>query len=178
MKPATFCHKYINIISSHSTRGRGYVKTIGGHRHRSQCRRYPTSDIDICYSDIGDKYVGLRNVIPISTSEFIPISDIEVKNILPCKFVPGTPGMASELYNSMLLRLFVQIRMSDIGYRKKLYSISDIMSDSALSVRYRKFRYQAQSDIANHGYQIKCPLMVKTLHCLEAATHFQALVSS
>jgi hypothetical protein len=29
--------------------------------------RYPTStDIDICYSDIGDKYVGLKNVIPIS----------------------------------------------------------------------------------------------------------------
>ncbi len=40
--------------------------TIGGHRHRSQCRQYPISDIDICYSDIGDKYVGLKNVIPIS----------------------------------------------------------------------------------------------------------------
>jgi hypothetical protein len=40
--------------------------TIGGHRHRSQCRRYPTSDINICYSDIGEKYVGLTNVIPIS----------------------------------------------------------------------------------------------------------------
>ncbi len=39
---------------------------IGGHRHRSQCRRYPTSDIDICYSDIGDKNVGLKNDIPIS----------------------------------------------------------------------------------------------------------------
>jgi uncharacterized Fe-S cluster-containing protein len=42
------------------------VVTIGGHRHRSQCRRYPTSDIDICYSDIEDKYVGLKKVIPIS----------------------------------------------------------------------------------------------------------------
>jgi hypothetical protein len=40
-------------------------KLIGGHRHRSQCRRYPTSYIDICYSDIEDKYVGLKNVIPI-----------------------------------------------------------------------------------------------------------------
>jgi hypothetical protein len=28
--------------------------------------RHPTSDIDICYSDIGDKYVGLKNVILIS----------------------------------------------------------------------------------------------------------------
>jgi hypothetical protein len=52
---------------------------IGGHRHRSRCRRYTTSDIDICYSDIGDKDVGLKNGIPISTSEFIRISDIEEK---------------------------------------------------------------------------------------------------
>ncbi len=29
------------------------------------------------------------------------------------------------------------------------------MSDSALSVRYQKFRYQAQSDIADHGYPTK-----------------------
>jgi hypothetical protein len=43
--------------------------------------RYPISDIDICYSDIGEKYVGLKNVIPISTSEIIPISDIEENNI-------------------------------------------------------------------------------------------------
>ncbi len=33
------------------------------------------------------------------------------------------------------------------------------MSDSTLSVRYRKFRYQAQSDIADHGYRTKCPPM-------------------
>ncbi len=39
---------------------------IGGHRHRSQCQRNPISDIDICYSDIVDRYVGLKNVIPIS----------------------------------------------------------------------------------------------------------------
>jgi hypothetical protein len=31
------------------------------------------------------------------------------------------------------------------------------MSDSALSVRFRKFRYQAQSDIADDGYRTKCP---------------------
>ncbi len=42
-----------------------FVTGIGGHRHRSQCRRYPTSDIVICYSDIGDKYVGLKNITPI-----------------------------------------------------------------------------------------------------------------
>jgi hypothetical protein len=64
-----------------------YVFFIGGHRHRSQCRQYLTSDINICYSDIGDKYVGLKNVIPIigsvviSTSELILISDIEENKI-------------------------------------------------------------------------------------------------
>jgi UDP-2,3-diacylglucosamine pyrophosphatase LpxH len=49
---------------------------IEGHRHRSACRQYPTSDIDICYSDIGDNYVGLKNVIPIL--EVFPDIDIRV----------------------------------------------------------------------------------------------------
>ncbi len=34
------------------------------------------------------------------------------------------------------------------------------MSESILSVWYRKFRYQAQSDIADHGYRTKCPPMI------------------
>jgi hypothetical protein len=55
--PTTFT--YGRKISRH------IAKNIGGHRHRSQCRQYPISDIDICYPDIGDKYVGLKNVIPI-----------------------------------------------------------------------------------------------------------------
>ncbi len=38
----------------------------GGHRHRPLCRRYPTPDIDISYSDIGTKNVGLNPFIPIS----------------------------------------------------------------------------------------------------------------
>jgi hypothetical protein len=41
------------------------------------------SDIDICYSNIGRKYVRLKifilmSVVPISTSESIPISDIKI----------------------------------------------------------------------------------------------------
>jgi hypothetical protein len=44
------------------------------------------------------------------------------------------------------------------------------MSDSALSVRYRKFRYQAQSDIADHGYRTKCPPMVTALESDEVVT--------
>jgi hypothetical protein len=42
------------------------LKIIGGHRHQPSCRRYPTSDIDISYSDIGTKYVELNPFIPIS----------------------------------------------------------------------------------------------------------------
>ncbi len=39
---------------------------IGGHRHQPSCRQYLTSDIDISYSDIGTKYVGINPLIPIS----------------------------------------------------------------------------------------------------------------
>ncbi len=41
------------------------------------------SDIDIRYSEIGRKYVGLKTVIPISTSEFIPIYDVYTVLIIP-----------------------------------------------------------------------------------------------
>jgi hypothetical protein len=51
----------------------------------------------------------------------------------------------------------VGYRISDIRYN--FIPISDIMSDSTLSVRYLKFGYQAQSDIADHGYRTKCPPM-------------------
>jgi hypothetical protein len=97
------------VISAHSDFN-WTEQCIGGHRHQSQCRRYPISDIDICYSDIGDKYVGLKNVIPISevfryirTSEFIPISDIVGRNIPPCRFDPAPIEMVSERYNTKLL---------------------------------------------------------------------------
>jgi hypothetical protein len=51
-------------------------------------------DIDICYSDIGDKYVGLKTIIligsvPISTSEFVTISDIKEKKL--CHPVDSNP---------------------------------------------------------------------------------------
>jgi hypothetical protein len=121
--------------------------TIGGHRHRSQCRRYPTSDINICYSDIGDKYVGLKNVIPISEvfryrhQSSFRYPTLKKKKISACRFEPTTLRMVSERYDTKLLWLPKQFRMSDI--RENFIPISYIMSDSALSVRYRKFRYQA-----------------------------------
>ncbi len=71
------------------------IRTGGIERRRCMVHRWAStsisisaiSDIDICYSHIGDKYFGLKNVIPnigsvpISTSEFIPISDIEENKI-------------------------------------------------------------------------------------------------
>jgi hypothetical protein len=100
---------------------------IGGHRHRSQCRRYPISDIDICYSDIGDKYVGLKNVIPISEvfryrhQSSFRYPTLKKKYIPPRRLQPATYGLISEYFNTELLRLIVINWMSDIGYRIKLY---------------------------------------------------------
>jgi hypothetical protein len=39
---------------------------IGGRDIKYFCRRYPISDIDIAYSDIGQKFVGLKASSPIS----------------------------------------------------------------------------------------------------------------
>ncbi len=94
------------------------ITTIGGHWHRSQCQRYPTSDIDICYSDIGDKYVGLKNVIPISEVfryqkcsdiDIRAHSDIEEKNISSCRIESTSLGTLSERYNTKLLCLSICI---------------------------------------------------------------------
>ncbi len=130
------------------------------------------SDIDICYSDIGDKYVRLQTVIPISGCSDIDIrvhSDVRhSQNIInasgesnPRPLRKKASAIPFSCHTSPQLR-----GMSDIGYRIKLHSDIDIMSDSALSVRYRRFRYQAQSDIADYGYRTKCPPMVFTIHFL------------
>ncbi len=82
------------------------------------------------------------------------------KNTSTCRSEPMTLRITWERYTFKLLWLYIKLGMSDKGYRIKLYSDIDIMSDSTLSVRYRRFRYQAQSDIADHGYRTKCPPMV------------------
>jgi hypothetical protein len=81
------------------------------------------------------------------------------KKISPCRFELGALETVSERYNITTLWLSVYSRMSDIWYRLNFIPISDIMSDSAFLVRYRKFRYQAQSNFAVHGYRTKCPPM-------------------
>ncbi len=62
---------------------------------------------------------------------------------------------------SQPLRWFMNFWMSYIGYRIKVYS--DIRYNVGLrSLQFDKFRYQAQSDIADHGYRSKCPPMIIT----------------
>jgi hypothetical protein len=93
-------------------------------------------------------------IVPISTSESILIYDInKKKSFLPVGFKPVPLDTEGEGYTTQL-RYFSSVKgksdtvkgMSDMGYRKKLHTISDIMSDFALSVWYRRFRCQAQSD--------------------------------
>jgi hypothetical protein len=130
-----------------------WATTMGGHRHRSQCRRYPTADIDICYYDIGDKYVGLKNVIPISEvfqyrhQSSFRYPTLKEKNFSPCRCESAPFGFGSSRYNTKVLCMFISKGMSNIGYRIKLYSdirynvglrslspISDILISG--SVRY------------------------------------------
>ncbi len=135
------------------------MSAISNIRHRHLLFRYRRQ---ICrtekrHSDIGS--------VPISTSEFIPISDIEEKKNFILQIRTREHCEASTItlsYCDSLWRIVCQI--SDIG--QNFIPISDIMSDSALSVWYRKFRYQAQSNIADHGYRTKCPPMIDWYHFL------------
>jgi hypothetical protein len=75
----------------------------------NQHRWVSTSDIDIFYPDIGDKYVGLKNVISIwkvfryrHQSSFRYL-DIEEKNISLCRYKPMPLALACERYNTKLL---------------------------------------------------------------------------
>ncbi len=74
--------------------------------------------------------------VPISTSMPLPISDIEKKIITSRGLEPGPLPEEGERYTSQLQCCI-----------------------PAFSVRYRSFWYQAQSDIADHGYQTKCSPM-------------------
>ncbi len=135
----------------------GWPGCIGGHRLRPSCRRYLTSDIDISYSDIGTKYVGLNPHIPIS-EEFrfrhqlpfryrtksisdIPISELD-KSIpndstkLPVMIVFSHWFWTHNLYGKNLVSNHCATRVykhgcqiSDIG--QKFIPISNMMSDSA-----------------------------------------------
>ncbi len=93
------------------------------------------------------------------------------KNFTPTGFEPAPLKTITERCTIYLLyNTSTCTAISDTGYRTILYFISDIMSDIALSVRCRRFRYQAQSDIADHGYRTKCPPMIITT--LEGRGHF------
>ncbi len=113
---------------------------IGGHQHRPWYRRYPTSDIDISYSDIGTKDVGLNPFIPISgpisTSTSIPISDIPISKIFQ-SFPTDPSNLIWHIISTLdsnsrpswwgsgnlpLRYEDIQSLESDIGYQTKFYS--------------------------------------------------------
>jgi hypothetical protein len=109
------------------------ISAISDIQHRHLLFRYRTKicRTENCHSDIGR--------VPISTSVSIPISDIQKILITSAGFEPKTLVFSA----TVLIYEFL-----DVGYRIKVYSISDIMSDSALfspisevpissSVRYR-----------------------------------------
>jgi hypothetical protein len=118
------------------------MSAISDIRHRHLIFQYRRQ---ICrtekrHSDIGS--------VPISTSELIPISDIEEKNISTSIFEPTSLETVSEHYNTKLVCLSKCIEMLDIGYRIKVYSdlrynvglrslspISEVLRSG--SVRYR-----------------------------------------
>jgi hypothetical protein len=120
---------------------------IGDIRHRHLLFRYRKKicRTENCYSDIGR--------VPISTSESIPISDIQQISITSAGFEPKTLVFSA----TVLIYEFL-----DVGYRisdKSLFRYPIKCRTPLSSVRYRKFRYQAQSDIADHGQRRKCPPM-------------------
>jgi hypothetical protein len=105
---------------------------------------FPLIHIDICYSDIGRKYVGLKTVIPISEEfRYRHPSPFRYPSI---EFEPKTLVFTGERLTSQPLCYHKNIWISDI--RLKFISDIGIMSDSALfspisevpissSVRYR-----------------------------------------
>ncbi len=125
-----------------------WLTSIGGHQHRPLCWRYLTSDIDISYSDIGTKYVGLNPLIPISEESWyrhqlpfryrtksisdIPISESDKsfpidprQNSATIKIVSLDSNPPSLSLSSGIIPLRyrdLQILLSDIRYRTKVYS--------------------------------------------------------
>jgi hypothetical protein len=111
------------------------ISAISDIRHQHLLLRYRKKicRTENCHSDIGR--------VPISTSESIPISDIQEIFITSAGFEPKTLVISA----TVLIYEFL-----DVGYQisDKSFPISDIMSDSALfspisevpissSVRYR-----------------------------------------
>jgi hypothetical protein len=110
--------------------------SIGGHRHRPQYRRYQTSDIDISYSYIGRKYVGLKTVILISEGfRYRHLSPFRYP--ISKKYLSHQQDSNSRHLFSQPLCCFINFWMSDIGYRIKVYS----------NIRYNVWLRSLQSDI-------------------------------
>jgi hypothetical protein len=131
------------------------------------------SDIDICYSNIGDKYIGLKIVIPILEvfryRHQCPFRYLTLKKIIsPTGLEHTTLLNEGKRYTTQLRCFFPIWRMSDSAYRIKPYSnirhnvgLCSLSPISEVPIS-GLVRYRAQSDIADHGYRTKCPPVSKT----------------
>ncbi len=111
--------------------------------HWPQCRQYPTSDIDICYSDIGRKYDELKTVIPISEG-------FRYRHLSPFRYPVSKKYLSHQQHLnprhlfSQPLCWFMNFWMSDIGYRIKVYS----------DIRYNVGLCSLQSDIGSSDIKL------------------------
>jgi hypothetical protein len=107
------------------------------------------SDIDICYSDIGRKYAGLKTVIPISEG-------FQYQHLSPFRY-PKSKKYLSHQQDSNPRHLFSQplcwfmnFWMSDIGYQIKVYS----------DIRYNVGLCSLQSNIGSSDIKLSPILLI------------------
>ncbi len=138
-----------------------FMSEISDVRHRHLLFRYWKQ---ICQTK--NCHFDFRRVL-ISTSESILISNIQIflysYYSLNQSHAPWFPGKRVTTQKQCLP---LNNEMSDIAYQIKVYS--DILYNVGLqlsSVRCLGLRYQAQSDIADHGYRTKRPPMVLQRLC-------------
>jgi hypothetical protein len=131
---------------------------VGDIRHPT-----PTSVIPISEENMSDWKLSFR-YRKNSNIDVRVHSDIWYQK--KCHFISAclhkTHAFTGERITPQLLCWSTNWGMSDIQYRIKVYSISDIMSDSALFSRISEVPISTQSDIADHGYRTKCQPMVFT----------------
>jgi hypothetical protein len=101
------------------------------------------SDIDICYSDIRRKYVGLKTVIPISEG-------FRYRHLSPFRYPISKKYLSHQQDSnprhliSQPLCWFMNFWMSDIGYQIKVYS----------DIRYNVGLRSLQSNIASSDIKL------------------------
>jgi hypothetical protein len=111
---------------STSNHGHGHIEKTNQHRWAStSILMSAISDIDICYSDIGDKYVGLKTVIPISeVFRYRHQSPFRYPTFtkIPFKLSGIEPTTLQTEWERYTTELRYFSTTCDVGYRIKLHS--------------------------------------------------------